>query len=236
LVCLLNNGITTNEGLVKTTANMLGPFWRENSPQCHNGENLVRGETRGDPIFVKAWVKDHAGRAVIGATVDVWHASAQGLYENEDPTQVDMNLRGRFTTNDQGLIEFRSVKPLGYPIPVSGPVGDLLRIQGRHNMRPAHIHFLIHKEGFKTQFSQVYSSDDPHINTDVQFGVTNSLIANYVKHDISEKAPDPSVQGTWYSLEHTFFLDLGSASMPTAPIKGKNQGAMPEKVKLKATR
>ena len=43
------------------------------------------------------------------------------------------------------------------PVPVNGPVGDLLRLQGRHNLRPAHIHFLIAKAGFKTQFAQVYS-------------------------------------------------------------------------------
>ena len=33
-------------------------------------------------------------------------------------------------------------------------VRDLLRAQGRHNMRPAHLHFLIHKPGFKTIASQ----------------------------------------------------------------------------------
>ena len=63
-------------------------------------------------------------------------------------------------------------------MPVNGPVGDLLRAQGRHNLRPAHMHFLIHKPGFKTQFSQLYSSDDPNLDTDVQFGVTPALIAN----------------------------------------------------------
>jgi len=236
LVCLLNNGRDTVSGEVDTTANMLGPFWRENSPMCQNGENLARGPTKGDPIFVKAWVKDRSGQPVVGATVDVWHTSSEGFYENQDPSQVDMNLRGRFTTDEQGLIEFRSVKPLGYPIPVNGPVGDLLKLQGRHNLRPAHIHFLIYKEGFKTQFSQVYSSDDPNIETDVQFGVTKSLLGNYVKHVDGSKAPAPSISGTWYSLEHTFVVDYGVASMPRAPIKGKNQGPLPEQVILRANR
>src|SRR5205085_8459225 len=115
-----------------------------------------------------------------------------GFYENQDPAQPDMNLRGTFTTDAEGHVWFRSVKPAGYPIPVSGPVGELLRAQGRHNMRPAHIHFMIHKPGFKTQFSQVYSSDDPHIDSDVQFGVTEALVGHYVPHD-SEPAPDPDV-------------------------------------------
>ena len=78
-----------------------------------------------------------------------------------------MNLRGKFVTDEEGTVRFCSVKPAGYPIPVDGPVGALLRAQGRHNMRPAHLHFLIFKPGYKTQFSQVYSSDDPHLDTDV---------------------------------------------------------------------
>ena len=72
-----------------------------------------------------------------------------------------MNLRGKFTTDAEGRFWFRSIKPAGYPIPVDGPVGDLLRAQGRHNMRPAHLHFLIYKPGFKTHISQVYVNDDP---------------------------------------------------------------------------
>ena len=50
-------------------------------------------------------------------------------------------------------------------------------------MRPAHMHFLIYKPGFKTQFSQVYSSDDPYLETDVQFGVTQALVGHYVRHE-----------------------------------------------------
>jgi catechol 1,2-dioxygenase len=57
-------------------------------------------------------------------------------------------------------------------------------------MRPAHIHFLIHKPGFKTQFSQVYSSDDPYLETDVQFGVTQALVGYYVRHE-GDAAPAP---------------------------------------------
>lgn len=236
LVCLLNNRAANEDSTpsadeVITTANLLGPFWRDGAPLTQNGENLARGETKGEPIFVKAWVKNRAGEPVPGAMVDVWHTSAEGFYENQDPSQVDMNLRGRFQTNEHGLVEFQSVKPAGYPIPVNGPVGELLKQQGRHNMRPAHIHFLIHKEGFKTQFSQVYSADDPYIASDVQFGVTKTLIANYVKHLSNEQpAPNPKISGAWYSLEHTFVIDAGVASMPRAPIKGKNTGALPEQV------
>jgi catechol 1,2-dioxygenase len=228
LVCLLNNG---DAGRTPTTANLLGPFWRDDSPPTANGGSIVRSPTPGEPIFVTAWVKDTQGRPVAGAEVDVWHSSAEGYYENQDPQQADMNLRGRFITDASGCIRFRSIKPLGYPIPVDGVVGELLRALGRHNMRPAHLHFLIHKPGFKTQFSQVYSNDDPNLETDVQFGVTQTLIGRYVRHQ-DGPAPAPDIRGPWHSLEHSFVIEPGEARRPRPPITGKASGAAPTRTTL----
>ena len=101
-----------------------------------------------------------------------------------------MNLRGKFTTDAEGQFWFRSVKPAGYPIPIDGPTGDLLRAGKRHNYRPAHLHFLIFKQGFKTLISQIYSPDDDKLETDCQFGVTRALIGDYVRHDGTAPAPD----------------------------------------------
>lgn len=224
LVCLLNNGA---HGTRETTANLLGPFWRDGAPITANGGSIVRCPTPGAPIFVDAWVHDVDGRPVEGAEVHVWHASAEGFYENQDPAQADMNLRGRFRTDAAGHVAFRSVKPAGYPIPIGGPVGDLLRAQGRHNLRPAHIHFLIRKTGFKTQFSQVYSSDDPNLETDVQFAVTRALVGRYVRHD-GAPAPAADVSGIWYSLDHHFVVEAGADRMPMAPISGRAAGERPQ--------
>ncbi len=230
LVCLLNNG---NHGQTETTANLMGPFWRQNSPPTENGGSIVRTLTPGTPLFVDAWVQDLEGRPVEGAEVDVWHTSAEGFYENQDPEQGDMNLRGKFVTDVEGRIAFRSIKPAGYPIPLSGPVGALLRAQGRHNMRPAHIHFMVHKPGFKTQFSQVYSSDDPNLETDVQFGVTQALVGRYVLHQAGEPMPAPDISGPWYSLEHRFVVEPGESTLPAPPISGKASGARPQLQVLK---
>jgi catechol 1,2-dioxygenase len=228
LVCLLNN---SGPGDEPTTANLLGPFWRDASPPTANSASIVRSPTAGEPIFVTARVHDVQGAPVPGAEVDVWHSSAEGYYENQDPQQADMNLRGRLTTDAQGCIRFRSIKPVGYPVPVNGVVGDLLRALRRHNLRPAHLHFLIHKAGFKTQFSQVYSSDDPNLETDVQFGVTRALIGHYVRHD-GGTAAAPDVRGLWYTLEHRFVLEPGEARRPRPPISGKESGLQPVPVRL----
>ena len=215
LVCLLNNG---NNGQTETSANLLGPFWRMNSPRTENGGSIVRSPTLGPVMFVKAWIQDQSGKPIEGAEVDIWHSAPDGLYEQQDPSQADMNLRGKFTSDTDGHIAFRSVKPAGYPIPVDGPVGELVRAQNRHHYRPAHLHFLIYKPGFKTLISQVYVNDDPVLDTDVQFGVTRALIGNYVRHE-NEPAPATDVEGPWYSLDYTFKMEPGVAKLPRAPIQ-----------------
>jgi catechol 1,2-dioxygenase len=216
LICLLNNG---NNGQTETTANLLGPFWRMNSPRTKSGGSIVRSPTPGPAIFVNCWVKDQNGKPIEGAEVDVWHSSPEGYYEQQDPKQADMNLRGKFMTDKDGHFSFRSVKPAGYPIPVDGPVGDLVRATGRHNFRPAHLHFLIFKDGYKTLISQIYSNDDDKLETDVQFGVTRALIGNYVRHGAGEPAPAADVKGEWYSLDQTFVMEPGKARLPRPPIQ-----------------
>jgi len=220
LVCLLNNG---NNGQTETTANMLGPFWRTESPATENGASIVRSATPGPPLFVNALVKDTMSAPVVDAEVDVWHSSPEGFYENQDPVQANMNLRGKFRTDSNGRIRFRTVRPAGYPIPVDGPVGDFIRLQRRHNMRPAHLHFLIYKDGYKTHISQVYVNDDPNLETDVQFGVTRALVGNYIRHE-NEQAPAADVTGPWYSLDFTFTIEPGIAKLPRPPITSKADG------------
>jgi catechol 1,2-dioxygenase len=215
LVCLLNNG---DQGNTETDQSLLGPFWRLNSPRVENGGSIVRSETPGAPLFVNGRVVDKDGRPVAGAEVDVWHASPVGLYENQDSEQADMNLRGKFTTDQDGAFSFRSVMMVGYPIPTDGVVGRLLEAQNRHPYRPAHLHALVFKPGFKVLISQVYDPADPHIDSDVQFGVTKALVGKFLSHD----TPHPTgrdVATPWYSLDHVYRLEAGEAVLPRPPIK-----------------
>jgi protocatechuate 3,4-dioxygenase beta subunit len=197
----------------------LGPFWRDDQPLSASGDTLVRSPTPGPGLLVRVLIEDREGRAVAGAEVDVWHSSPEGLYENQDPKQAEMNLRGRFVSDHAGRFHFRSVKPSGYPIPVDGPVGELIKATRRHNYRPAHLHFMIYKPGFKTLVSQIYSPDDPHLGSDVQFGVTRAVIGDYVRHD--EPSPNLNFAAPWFSLDQRFILQSGDARRPPAPIRSK---------------
>ena len=204
LVCLLNNGAG---GATETASALLGPFWRMNSPHTGNGGSIVRCETPGPDLFVDARVVDPQGRGIEGVEVDVWQASPVGLYENQDDSQADMNLRGKFTTDAEGRFSFRSIRPAGYPVPTYGPAGDLLRAQARHPFRPAHLHFLAFRPGYKTLITQVFVDDDQHLETDVVFGVTRHLIGDFKKDEGG------------YTLNYTFVMEPGEARLPTPPIK-----------------
>jgi catechol 1,2-dioxygenase len=203
LVVLLNN----QQGKGETDAALLGPFWRAASPTCAPGESIQRDARGGEPLAVTGRVKDVSGKPIAGAIVDVWQASPIGLYENQDDEQPDHNLRGRFETDSEGRFHFRTVRPKGYPIPVDGPCGELVRAQDRHPYRPAHLHFMLTKKGYKTLVTQVFPDDDPEIASDVVFGVTPALSGHF------ERKAD----GAWV-LEYDFVMQPGALRIPRAPI------------------
>ena len=105
LVCLLNNG---DNGQTETDASLLGPFWRMNSPVTPNGGSIVRSpKTPGPAMFVNATFRDRQGQAD-RAPRSISGTPTEGFYENQDPVQADMNLRGKFFTDNDGRIAFRS--------------------------------------------------------------------------------------------------------------------------------
>jgi catechol 1,2-dioxygenase len=214
LVCLMNNA--------GTSANLLGPFWRRGAPAVKNGGSIVRSPTPGLPLLFTGQVTDADGVPIAGANVDVWHASTKGLYENQDPTQAEWNLRGSLVTDANGLFAYWTIKPSGYPVPAGGPTEKLLKVQHRHPFRPAHLHALIYKSGFKTIPTQIYGDDDENLESDAQFGVTTNSVGRYVFHE-RDPAPNPDIKGAWYSMNYTFVLSRGESWMPTPPVSAKSK-------------
>lgn len=208
LVALRNN--PQNQG--QSAAALLGPFWRAAAPLCANGTSIARCAMPGTAMHVYGQVRDIDGQPIAGAKVDVWQASPVGLYENQDDEQPDMNLRGYFITDAEGRYNFHTVRPAGYPVPTHGPVGALLRAQQRDCMRPAHVHFMVTQDGFKTLITQVFSDDCEHLGNDVVFGVTKPLVGHFVRHA-------PAGEPEYYTLQYDFVLERGVCCIPDAPIK-----------------
>ena len=212
LVALLNNpgGAHDDRDIGTSHAALLGPFWRAHAPVCDHGDNIARAGTPGIPLEVSGTVFDAGGQALAGATVDVWQASPVGLYENQDPAQPEMNLRGRFTTNAQGRYLLRSVRPAGYPVPTDGPCGALLRAQQRHPFRPAHLHFMVSHAAHKVLITQVFADDAQTLLSDPVFGVTAPLVGRF---GLAQRDGQPLAL-----LSHDFHLMAGEMLFPHPPI------------------
>lgn len=214
LVDLLNNAADHGE----TMSALLGPFYRANAPLCENGANIARSRTPGATLLAQGRVMDLDGTPLAGAMVDVWQSSPVGLYDNQDPDQADMNLRGRFHTDAEGRYAFRSVRPAGYPVPTGGPVGHLLRAQHRHPYRPAHVHFIVSAPEHRTLITQIFVDDDEYLETDVVFGVKQPIVGGFRRHDKSDVGRYGDVGTPFYTLDYDFHLPKGESTYPSAPI------------------
>lgn len=83
-----------------------------------------------------------------------------------------------FTTGPDGAYEVVTSRPVAYPIPGDGPAGELLFANGRHNWRPAHVHFVVSAPGHKTVITHLLDRDSDYLDTDAVFGVRNSLVVD----------------------------------------------------------
>ncbi|KAI9833039.1 MAG: hypothetical protein M1819_003872 [Sarea resinae] len=177
-----------------TATAILGPFYRHNAPQLPMDASIVReGSSQeilnGDHTYMHGRVVDYlSGKPIAGALLDVWHTAPNGLYEQQDPEQPDMNLRGRFTTGEDGSYSFYCLRPTSYPIPYDGPAGKLLQLLDRHPMRPAHIHFIVTAPGYKPIVTQIFDRRDKHITDDAVFAVKKSLVVDFLPREGDPRA------------------------------------------------
>ncbi len=159
-----------------TETSLLGPFFREQAPEFQLGESLIRHPTGGMEVCLFGQVTDADGKAIPHAEIDAWQTNAEGLYDLQMGDAGSMDMRGRFRADAEGRFHFRTVRPLGYSIPMDGPVGRLVKDQRRHGMRPSHIHILVQATGFRDLVTALYFGDDPNIESDTVFGVSRSLV------------------------------------------------------------
>lgn len=190
-------------------SSVLGPFYRAHAPRRELGADLSLGVDDGEPLHVHGRVMDVEGRPVAGATLDVWSTNASGLYENVDPAQPDWNLRGRFDAADDGGYAFWTAKPVPYPIPGDGPVGQLLAGTGRHNMRPGHLHVIVQAPGHRTVVSELFTADDPYVDSDAVFGVKASLVVRHAWVDEPAALAAAGRAAPFWDLDRDLVLSPG---------------------------
>lgn len=202
LVDAINHRLT--DGATEST--IFGPFYREGAQELPMGATISK-DGRGEPVVVTGQVLSTDGTPIPGALLDVWETDENGLYEQQDPEQPDMNLRGKFRTDSEGRYSFVGIKPVSYAIPDDGPVGQLLHALGRHPFRPAHIHLLISADGFVPVTTHLFVKGDPYLDSDAVFGTKNSLVVDFIQHDAEEEAAHYNVTVPFYKVEYDFILN-----------------------------
>ena len=177
-----------------TGASLLGPFFRENTPKFERGAQIAKGGEGGaTEVVLYGRVSNAQGEPIPNAQVTVWQTAADGRYDIQNSIE-EIDCRGIFSTDDKGNYLIRTVRPLGYYIPLDGPVGQMVMAQKRHGMRPAHIHFLISAPNYRELVTALYLAGDEHLEDDVVFGASGDLIAELEPADPASPVPGlPSI-------------------------------------------
>jgi len=195
LSSLINTLHDKRTGQTGTKTSLLGPFYRQDSPVMKLGDTIATKPTNGMEVVLYGQVKDSEGKGVAGASIEIWQPDETGNYDLQKHDPSEMDLRGHFHADADGRFYMRTVAPLGYMIPMDGPVGDMIRAQRRHGYRPAHIHFVVGAPGYREVVTAVYLGNDDHIDSDTVFGVTDSLVTQVDMNDPASPMPGiPSIK------------------------------------------
>ncbi|EXJ76169.1 uncharacterized protein A1O5_00677 [Cladophialophora psammophila CBS 110553] len=173
-----------------TQSAILGPFFQTDHTIRKKGESISTNTPEdAEVVYLYGRVVDATTKKPLAnASVDVWEASTNGLYEQQDENQPKSNLCGKFYTDENGEYGFYCLRPTPYPIPYDGPAGKLLQLLDRHPYRPAHIHFIVLAEGYKPITTQIFDKDSKYLDDDSVFAVKDSLIVEFVARQGDEKA------------------------------------------------
>ncbi|MES3636622.1 dioxygenase [Mycobacterium intracellulare] len=189
-----------------TESTVLGPFHMVDSPPRELGDDIAL-DGRGEPCLVTGQVIGPHGEPLAGALIDVWQASAEGFYDVQQPgVQPERNLRGLFAADDSGQFWFRTIVPRYYPVPVDGPVGQLLAATGRHPNRPAHIHFIVTAEGYRAVTTHLFVDDSPYLDSDAVFGVKESLVRQFSVVNDAARAAEIGLPNPYRSVDFAIVL------------------------------
>jgi len=189
-----------------TESTVLGPFHVPGAPELQFGANISKGRS-GEPTLVTGRVLGIDGTPIANAKLDVWQASAEGLYDVQEIERFpDMNLRGIFYTDSEGQFGFCTEKPASYPVPTDGPVGVMLKALGRHAMRPAHIHFMVSAKQHQPLTTHLFVRGDPYLESDAVQAVKDSLIVDFKQLDDPVEAEQFGISSPYFRVNEDFRL------------------------------
>ncbi|MGE3402652.1 MAG: dioxygenase [Vicinamibacterales bacterium] len=192
-----------------TESTVFGPFHREGAPHFPAGGDMGTADTKGTPLVISGRVLDTAGKPIAGAELDVWQSNSEGFYDSQLPTSDTLQMRGKYTTDQDGRYVILTRRPVKYPIPTDGPVGTMLNATKRHPIRPAHVHFVVSAKGHEPVTTHIFDNDDPQLREgDTVFGVKESLVVKFREHAAGDAAAarGARVNGPFLTADFDFVL------------------------------
>lgn len=187
-----------------TESTVTGPFYVQGAPELPFGADIAQG-VAGDPTWFSGRVLTPDGKPIAGATLDLWSTDGEGWYDVQLPGQA-LRARGKIKTDAQGRYAFWTVRPVSYAIPTDGPVGKMLLMMGRHPYRPAHTHMVLSAPGYKPVTTHVFVEGDPYLESDAVFGVKNSLVTEFKRHEPGTAPDGRRLDKPWYTVNYDFGL------------------------------
>ncbi len=179
-----------------TTADILGPFYRANSPL--RSDVVPESDNDPDTVLMTGMVLTNDCSPLEGASVELWQADGEGVYDNNSP---QFRYRGTFITNADGSYFFNTVVPGHY-------------LNGAQ-FRPAHLHFQVSKPGYRSIITQIYFEGDQYIPADpwasapiAALRIVPLVEVNTNKHK--------------YELNFDFSLDIITSTEPELPAFAAN--------------
>jgi hydroxyquinol 1,2-dioxygenase len=188
-----------------TESTVFGPFFIEGSPAFENGDDLANGAP-GEPCFVEGRVRSVSGEPIAGAHLAIWQADEDGFYDVQYEGLSEARGRGQLRADGEGRFHFRTVRPESYPIPGDGPVGEMLEAANRSLMRPAHIHFMVSAPGYEPVTTHVFEAGDEYLDSDAVFGVKESLITEFARHEPGTAPDGTEMNVPYYTVRYDFVL------------------------------
>jgi catechol 1,2-dioxygenase len=158
-----------------------GPLYVPNAPLEKAFARIDDGTEKGEVLIMEGDIIGSDGNKIPGAIVDLWMANQRGAYSFVDPTQTPYNNRRKIETDSNGHYVFRGLVPPGYSVPEGSPTDKALKLLGREGNRPAHIHFIISREGYTPLTTQVNMPGDRYLNEDFAFATRDELVVTLKK-------------------------------------------------------
>jgi len=153
-------------GDCETTTDILGPFYRPDSP---TRSNLIIDGAPGDIVELTGIVRHKDCQIPYEkAKVELWHCSAEGIYDNKSS---EFRYRGTTFCDNVGKYKFTTQMPVPYDV-------------GTVDVRPAHFHLFISAPGYQSLITQIYFTGDPYLEIDA-FSASNRAESRIL--DVIEK-------------------------------------------------